>query len=245
MSPGLKSTKRNGPVPTGLRLVGASRDLSPLYAWKRCFGMIISVPQKGAAPERLVEDPRGVLVLGAGGEVRVEERGRLPPERLQEPPAAAPGRVERPLRLRPGDARRGQHLRGHRRGQPQAEHRLHEATSAQASRLHPTDQLSQFALVHGGPPRHDVLCQKASRQNVESQPERSIPLRRTLDADTPLRHSTGMTTTFWITRSFILTKSAARFTGSSSESAARYARSYSSLRQRVMLRPCHVLAFEA
>ena len=49
MSPGLKSTKRNGPVPTGLRLVGASRDLSPLYAWKRCFGMIISVPQKGAA----------------------------------------------------------------------------------------------------------------------------------------------------------------------------------------------------
>src|SRR2546425_4719159 len=30
-----------------------------------------------------------------------------------------------------------------------------------------------------------------------------MPLRRALDADTPLRHRTGMTTTFWITRSFI------------------------------------------
>ena len=30
-----------------------------------------------------------------------------------------------------------------------------------------------------------------------------MPLRRTLDADTPLRHSTGTTTTFWITGSFL------------------------------------------
>ena len=50
MSPGLKSANRYGPVPTGLRLVGASRDLSPLYAWKRCFGMIMPrMPQKGSA----------------------------------------------------------------------------------------------------------------------------------------------------------------------------------------------------
>src|SRR5882672_9402788 len=49
MSPGLKSTNLYGPVPTGFRLVGASRDLSPLNAWKRCLGMIMPVgPQKDA-----------------------------------------------------------------------------------------------------------------------------------------------------------------------------------------------------
>ena len=48
-----------------------------------------------------------------------------------------------------------------------------------------------------------------------------------------------------MTSSFILMKSAARLTGSSSDSAARKSLSYSSLRQRVMLRPCHLLSFEA
>src|SRR6185503_1594105 len=40
MSPGVKSTNLYGPVPTGLRLFGASRDFAPLYASNRCFGMI-------------------------------------------------------------------------------------------------------------------------------------------------------------------------------------------------------------
>src|SRR6058998_1346342 len=54
MSPGLKSTKRKGPVPTGFRLFGASRDLSPLYAWNTCFGMTCPYgPQKG-------DDQKGV-----------------------------------------------------------------------------------------------------------------------------------------------------------------------------------------
>src|SRR5207247_4307990 len=49
MSPGLKSRNLKGPVPTGFRFVGASRDLSPLKAWKRCLGMIIpDGPQKPA-----------------------------------------------------------------------------------------------------------------------------------------------------------------------------------------------------
>src|SRR5262249_5863827 len=69
-----------------------------------------------------------------------------------------------------------------------------------------------------------------------------MPFRLTADAETPLRHNTGMTTAFWITRSFILTNSAARVTGSSSETDALSAGSYSSLRQRVMFRPCHLLA---
>src|SRR5215472_2402388 len=51
MSPGLKSRNLKGPVPTGLRFVGASRDLSPLKAWKRCLGMIgpVAAPQNAAA----------------------------------------------------------------------------------------------------------------------------------------------------------------------------------------------------
>src|SRR5258705_9912533 len=49
MSPGLKSTNLYGPVPTGFVLAGASRDLSPLNAWKRCLGMIMpDGPQKPA-----------------------------------------------------------------------------------------------------------------------------------------------------------------------------------------------------
>src|SRR5437867_7928970 len=49
MSPGLKSTNLYGPVPTGLRLVGASRDFAPVNASKRCLGMIWPVgPQNGA-----------------------------------------------------------------------------------------------------------------------------------------------------------------------------------------------------
>src|SRR6266568_4177894 len=50
MSPGLKSRNLKGPVPTGLRFVGASRDLSPLKAWNRCLGMMgpVAAPQNAA-----------------------------------------------------------------------------------------------------------------------------------------------------------------------------------------------------
>src|SRR4051812_23374650 len=48
-SPGLKSAYLYGPVPTGLMLFGASRDLPPLYASNRCFGMIMPrLPQKAS-----------------------------------------------------------------------------------------------------------------------------------------------------------------------------------------------------
>src|SRR5262245_15912602 len=50
MSPGLKSTKRYGPVPTGLRLAGASRDLSPLYGANTCWGSTMPrTPTKASA----------------------------------------------------------------------------------------------------------------------------------------------------------------------------------------------------
>ena len=40
MSPGVKSVNLYGPVPTGFKLFGASRDLAPLYASNKCLGMI-------------------------------------------------------------------------------------------------------------------------------------------------------------------------------------------------------------
>src|SRR6185436_12086984 len=50
MSPGLKSTNLYGPVPTGFRLLGASRDLAPLYGSKRCFGITMPrMPTNGSA----------------------------------------------------------------------------------------------------------------------------------------------------------------------------------------------------
>ena len=50
MSPGLKSTNLYGPVPTGFRFAGASRDLPPLNASNRCFGMTMPrTPQNASA----------------------------------------------------------------------------------------------------------------------------------------------------------------------------------------------------
>src|SRR2546425_2676577 len=57
-----------------------------------------------AGPEPRAEDARAVLVLGAGGEMRVQQRRRLPPEDLQRAAAAAPGRRVLHLRLRLGHA---------------------------------------------------------------------------------------------------------------------------------------------
>ena len=45
------------------------------------------------AGERLVEDPRAVLVLGADGEMRVEQGRRLPPQHLERAAAAGLGRL--------------------------------------------------------------------------------------------------------------------------------------------------------
>src|SRR5919197_1872613 len=50
MSPGLKSTKRYGPVPTGRRLAGASRDLAPLNGSNTWRGMSMPrAPQNASA----------------------------------------------------------------------------------------------------------------------------------------------------------------------------------------------------
>ena len=55
--------------------------------------------------QRLVEDARAVLVLGADGEVRVEERRALPPEGLERAAAAPLGRLVRRAWAGPGPRR--------------------------------------------------------------------------------------------------------------------------------------------
>src|SRR5438128_6171880 len=90
----------------------------------------------------------------------------------------------------------------------------------------------------------DCRYQYASRHRYESQPERSLPLRRLDTAATALRHTIGITTTFWTSMSFIRMNNAARFTGSISLSAAFQMRSYSSLRHRVVLRRAHLFSLE-
>src|SRR5262245_1864567 len=93
--------------------------------------------------------------------------------------------------------------------------------------------------------RHQaVRYQYASRHRYESQPDRSLPLSR---LDTPavlLRQTRGITTTFWVSMSFIRMNRAARLTGSISLSAAFQSRSYSSCRHRVVLRAAHLFSFE-
>src|SRR2546425_8826891 len=82
-------------------------------------------------------------------------------------------------------------------------------------------------------------------QRFESQPLISVPRSRFETADALPRQRKGTTTTFWVRRSFIRMKWAARLTGSISVSAARNNRSYSSFRQRVELRPAHLFSFWA
>src|SRR4029077_4260103 len=88
------------------------------------------------------------------------------------------------------------------------------------------------------------LYQNGSCQKSEAQPL-WVTLSLLLIAETRGRQATGITTTFLITMSFIWMNSAARLTGSSSASAALKSLPYSSLCQRVMLRPCHLFSFDA
>ncbi len=101
------------------------------------------------ACQRLVEDARAVLVLGADREMRVEQGRRLPPQRLQRPAAAAPGRLVDELVRRHGHAGRRQHLRRQRRGQTESDHAARERTSRQPAAAHVFDHPTQLLFGHG------------------------------------------------------------------------------------------------
>src|SRR5262245_33009116 len=90
--------------------------------------------------------------------------------------------------------------------------------------------------------RSYAFDQYASAQKLLSQPLWTASRRRFETAATAGRATTGMTTTFWITRSFILMNRAARLTGSISCSAALHRLSYSSLRQHVLFVRANLLS---
>src|SRR5206468_2400273 len=98
--------------------------------------------------ERLVEHPRAVLVLGADGEVRVQERRGLPPEYLELPAAAATRRGE-PVRPRLCRNRGGaQHLGGKRRGEAEPDHDPGEIAARQARGPNVRDETVDISFVH-------------------------------------------------------------------------------------------------
>src|SRR5215813_4342589 len=92
-------------------------------------------------------------------------------------------------------------------------------------------------------------CHVSRYQSFKFQKSLSQPLSVALSlfesAATQRRLTIGITATSSTTMSFILMNSAARLTGSSSPWAALKILSYSSLRQRVGLLPCHLLSFDA
>src|SRR4030095_9004907 len=95
------------------------------------------------------------------------------------------------------------------------------------------------------PPRRVyALDQYGSAQKSPSHPLCTTSRRRLEIAATRGRNTTGMTTMFWITRSFILTNNAARLTASISVSAAFHVLSSSSLRQRVLFVRANLLSLD-
>src|SRR6476620_209169 len=93
-----------------------------------------------------------------------------------------------------------------------------------------------------GDPRDQASrYQSASIQVLLSHPLSSL-MSLCLVPATPGRATTGITTKFLIARSLHLIRNAACLTGSSSTCADLCASSYAGSVQRVMLRPCHLLA---
>ncbi len=101
------------------------------------------------AGQRLVEDAAGVRVLGANGEMRIEQRRTLPPQEPQCPAAAALLRlVFELLAARFCDTAIVEHLARHGRREPERNHFPHEGAARQTTGLHFPDETVQRSLIH-------------------------------------------------------------------------------------------------
>src|SRR5215208_5975107 len=111
------------------------------------------------AGERLVEDARAVLVLGADREMRVEQRSTLPPEHLEGAAAAALRRLvgDLLLLLCPRRAAEGEHLARERRRDTERHHPPDERPPRQLAVLYAPDEPPQLLLVHD-PSSRSVLA---------------------------------------------------------------------------------------
>jgi hypothetical protein len=99
--------------------------------------------------EGLVEEAAGVLVLGAVGEVGVEQRRRLPPQEPELPAPAPARRGEGRPGLGPRHPGRPQHLGGQRRGEAEPYHHPRELPPADRAGPDALDPSPELTLVHG------------------------------------------------------------------------------------------------
>ena len=113
--------------------------------------------------ERLVENARALLVLGADGEMRVEQGRGLPEQHLERAAAAGFGRLVLGLGRGLRHAGMGQQPGRKGRCEAEADHLVHKGAARHAPCLHGRDQISQVSLVHGEVP--DRHC---GRQSVSS-----------------------------------------------------------------------------
>ena len=111
------------------------------------LGLEIAIAIPGT--QRFVEQTRRVLVLGADGEMRIEQGRPLPPHDLEQTAAAAFGRLVDRRRLRHRHAREGEELVRQGRGEPHHCHPFHEGAAGQPARFYPVDETTQATLVHG------------------------------------------------------------------------------------------------
>src|SRR5881396_1729922 len=117
--------------------------------------------------------PGRVLVLGAVGEVRVQKRGRLPPEDLELASAASPRRSERVTAgLRVGHAGSRQHPGGEGRGEPEPDHGGDERAAGEPTGPDVLEELAKLPFVHGERPPRSALPWQRSRA-----PHRALSMR--------------------------------------------------------------------
>ena len=83
----------------------------------------------------------------------MEQCGRVPHEDPEIAAAAAPGRLEPAVPGLPRrDARGGEHLAGHRDGEAERDHGLHEPAAAQPASAYVLDQIAERSFIHGERP---------------------------------------------------------------------------------------------
>ena len=103
------------------------------------------------ACQRLIEQAAPVMVFRASREVRVEQRGPLPPQQFQGAAAARLGRLVVGSPLCHRNTAKRQQLRRHWRSQPTYCKSPDESTPRHAPRLHAIDHATEMIHAHSTP----------------------------------------------------------------------------------------------
>ncbi len=99
--------------------------------------------------QRLVKDPGAFLVLGADGEMRIEQGHGLPIHQFQHAAAAGLGRLVGQRGRSHRDPGLAQHHPGDRRRKAYGDHSLDKSPPRQPAGLDVCNQVSKFPFFHG------------------------------------------------------------------------------------------------